>query len=308
VRKQQVVLFARLGFLTLAFLGLIGLGIHHLMTKTTLGLIMGGAAVSSNTLADNLSSSDLDLVMTSLNFLQNRNDPAGRQQARKLLNSSNNYISLNAALYLGAINDQQAVPYLIKALKHPASRAYPEVASDLHALTGQNLGMDQAKWIQWWDQKNPNSNFSFVYADLVQQSAEIHTGSQILINHVIDPLNISYSGSPIRLIGIRLKDGANAAQAQQLLETAMMFQFAEIERDGQQLTPDGSVPALIYWSPDLFNDPNIIALARRGLPPVPFTQRTCVQDYLLQSGLYELDLSTVQDPDIRAKLQAFIPH
>ena len=38
-------------------------------------------------------------------------------------------------------------------------------------------------------------------------------GSNILINGVIDPLHVSYLGSPIALIGIRLKAGASPAAA-----------------------------------------------------------------------------------------------
>ena len=76
-----------------------------------------------------------------------------------------------------------------------------------------------------------------------KQSAEIQTGSTILINRVIDPTTISYSGSPIALIGIRVKAGVAAAQAQRLLETCILGQFAEIKRDGNQPAADGSVPA-----------------------------------------------------------------
>jgi hypothetical protein len=295
------------GFFALVLLGLAGFGIYCAATRTTLGLMLSGGAVSSSTLVGNLSSSDRDLVMTSLELLKSRNDPAGQQQARALLGSSDDYIWFNAALYLAVINDKQAIPYLIKGLKHPASRAYADVVKNLQALTGQSFGMDQAKWIEWWNQSNANSKFSFTYASLEKQAAEIQTGSNILINRVIDPLNVSHAGSPITLIGLRLKAGANAAQAQRLLETAILGQFAEIERDGDQPTSDGSVPALIYWIPDTINSPDLAASMRRGLPAVPFAQRTSVQAYLLQSGLYELDLSMVRDPVIRGKVQAFSP-
>jgi len=284
-----------------------GFGIYHFITGTSMGLALGGSTVSSQTLAKDLESSDRDLVMASLDTLTRRNDTAGQPQARKLLASADDYIWFNAALYLGAINDQQAVPYLIKGLKHPASRAYPDVARDLKSLTGQNLGTDQAKWLIWWKQRNPNSAFSFAYATLDNQAAEIQTGSTILINRVIDPVTISYSGSPIALIGVRVKTGVTSAQAHRLVETCILGQFAEIKRDDNQLIQDGSVPAMVYWVADTINGPNLAASLRQGLPPVPFSKRTNVQGYLLQSGLYELDVSSVGDPAIRTELQRLSP-
>ena len=132
-------------------------------------------------------------------------------------------------------------------------------------------------------------------------------GSNILINGVIDPLHVSYLGSPIALIGIRLKAGASPAAAERLVNTAILAQAAEIERDGTGLMPDGSVPALISWEPDSINSPALANAMRSGLPPVPFTVKTNVQKYLLQSGLYELDLSAVHDAGLRAELQGFVP-
>ena len=39
------------------------------------------------------------------------------------------------------------------------------------------------------------------------------------------------------------------------MNTAILAQAAEIERDGTGLMPDGSVPALISWEPDSINSP-----------------------------------------------------
>ncbi len=301
MKKSWILSVVLLVLLLLAF------GIYRVVTKSSLGLMMGGAAVSSSTLVDNLSNRDSDLVRTSLSILKDRNDPAGRQEAAKLLASTDDYIWFNATLYLGAINDPQAVPYLIKGLKHPASRAYPDVVKELQSLTAQTFGMDQAKWIDWWRQKNPGSTFSFAYASLERQAAELHTGSTIAINRVVDPLTISHMGSPIALVGLRLKASANPAQAERLLETAMLYQFAELERDGTQLTSAGSVPALVYWVPDTINNPNSTALMRQGLGVVPFSRKTNLQGFLLGSGFYELDLSAVKDAGIRATLEALVP-
>jgi hypothetical protein len=281
--------------------------IHHIATQTVMGLALGGNSISSSTLVANLSSPDRNLVMTSLDLLGQRKDPAGQQQARTLLLSKDDYIWFNAALYLGAINDSQAIPYLIKGLKHPASRAYPDVVRELQAITGQNFGMDQAKWIAWWQQQNPTASFSFKYRSLEVQAGSLATDSQIRIDRVIDPVTVDYSGSPITLIGLRLKAGANLAAAKQLLETAIVGQFISIERDGTDPMPDSSVPVLADWVPDAFPNPTAAAFLRQGLGPVPFQRQCSIQQYLLQSGLYELDLSNVHDPALRTKLQSSAP-
>ncbi|HET6251609.1 MAG TPA: hypothetical protein VFE47_28245 [Tepidisphaeraceae bacterium] len=278
--------------------------VYFVASKTNLGLMIAGRAVPSSTIVSNLSSDDPDLVMTSLNILQERNSSDGQKQARALLTSANDYIWFNAALYLAAIKDQQSVPYLIKGLKHPASRAYPEVAADLLALTGKPFAMDQEKWIAWWKQTNPGSNFSFKYASLQRQADEIQNGNGLLINGVIDPLTLSYSGTPILVVGVRLKKGASATQALRLLETAVVAQYIEVQRDGPT-GPDGSVPAMLYWTPN--PSPAALSSMRQGLPAVPFTKRTSIQGYLLQSGLYELDLSAVKDSGYRDELTAAAP-
>jgi hypothetical protein len=285
---------------------LIGLAVHHFATATTMGLLLFGDQVSSNTLVRDLSNSDRDVVMSGLEILCQRKDRTGQTQARTMLSSSDDYIWFNAALYLGDINDQQAVPYLIKGLKHPASRSYPEVVRELRALTTQTFGEDQVQWIGWWEASH-GKTFSFCYATLDKQSAEIHSGSMILINRVIDPITISYNGSPIAVVGLHLKSGADPIAAQRSLETATLGQFVEIERDGSGLTADGAVPALINWIPDTINSPDIANSLRSGLAPVPFSQKSSVDKYLLKSGYYQLDLDAVHDPALRSELQAAVP-
>ena len=80
-------------FAAVVLLGLAGWGRYRAVTRTSLGLALAGGAVSHDTLVANLSSSDHDLVMTSL-AVRGRRDPAGQQAARGLLNSSDDYIWL----------------------------------------------------------------------------------------------------------------------------------------------------------------------------------------------------------------------
>ena len=57
-------------FAAVVLLGLAGSGVYRAVTRTSLGLALAGGAVSHDTLVANLSSSDHDLVMTSLGLLR----------------------------------------------------------------------------------------------------------------------------------------------------------------------------------------------------------------------------------------------
>lgn len=117
--------------------------------------------VPSSGYANNLKSDDPDLVRESLGFLNSRKDPAGVPNALPLLQSRDDYVWLNAALYTGACGRQEAVPYLIKALRHTAFRADPETVATLTALTGQHFGNDFAKWQAWWIGQHPGQSFDW---------------------------------------------------------------------------------------------------------------------------------------------------
>jgi len=100
------------------------------------------ALADSQDLVSCLSNNGRDLVVTALSVLKDRRDPAGKEKARELLKSEDSYVRLNAALYLGALGGEQAVPCLIRALSHPAWRAHEEAAAHLRAITGQDFGTD----------------------------------------------------------------------------------------------------------------------------------------------------------------------
>ena len=117
--------------------------------------------VPTHRLADNLQGSDSDLQRESLGILAERKDPAAVTAALPLLKSNDPYVWLNAALYLGSVNRQEAVPYLIKGLRHYAWRAQGECANDLSTITGKNFGTDFQKWHEWWEATHPNSGFDF---------------------------------------------------------------------------------------------------------------------------------------------------
>ncbi len=109
----------------------------------------------------NLDSRDNDLVRDSLGFLASRADPVAVPEALQLLHSSDDYIWVNAAEYLGACHRQEAIPYLIKALRHTAWRSDEETVRYLRTMTGQPFGAEFDKWHAWWTARHPGQPFDW---------------------------------------------------------------------------------------------------------------------------------------------------
>jgi hypothetical protein len=147
---------------------LVGVGLYALWdhaTRSELGMtflsFISPSLMPTNRLVQNIQGSDPDLRRESLAILTDRKDPAGLSAALPLLKSDDAYVWFNAALYLGSLNRQEAVPFLIKGLRHYASRAHQDCANDLSAITGQNFGTDFQKWRDWLEKTHPSSGFDF---------------------------------------------------------------------------------------------------------------------------------------------------
>ena len=118
-------------------------------------------AIPGRAYAANLSSRNPDLVRESLAHLADRADPVAVPRAIELLQSPDDYIWLNAAQYLGACQRQEAVPYLIKALRHTAWRSDERTVRQLRALTGQNFGGSFEQWQAWWTERHADRVFDW---------------------------------------------------------------------------------------------------------------------------------------------------
>jgi len=133
--------------------------------RTELGVIsfqhFAPLLLPSSQLARNLESNNTDLVRESLAILRKRMDPSGAERAVQLLKSPDDYVWLNAADYLGALGRAEAVPYLIKGLRHTAWRSDTERINDLQLITRQALGTNFVVWSNWWEQAHPGTNFDF---------------------------------------------------------------------------------------------------------------------------------------------------
>ena len=115
----------------------------------------------SSQLARNIAGPDPDLQRESLSILADRKDPGAVERAIELLRSDDDYVWLNAAHYVGALNRPEAIPYLIKAFRHTAWRSDNESLSYLSQITGENFGTDFKAWSNWWTVANPSASFDF---------------------------------------------------------------------------------------------------------------------------------------------------
>jgi HEAT repeats len=133
--------------------------------RTEFGIVMlqqcAPFLLPSSQLARNLESTNTDVVRESLGILADRRDPVAVDRAIQLLQSSDDYVWLNAAQYLGAVRRSQAVPYLIKAFRHTAWRSDGERLTDLQLITGQSFPADFRAWSNWWAAAHPDAAFDF---------------------------------------------------------------------------------------------------------------------------------------------------
>ena len=77
------------------------------------------------------------------------------------LKSDDDYLWLNAALYLGHIKEPASIPYLIKALRHTAWRSDEEKHDLLKELTGEDHGTDFIRWHSWWMEHHEGSTINW---------------------------------------------------------------------------------------------------------------------------------------------------
>lgn len=89
-------------------------------------------------------------------ILQDRKSDAAIQEGLRDIQSEDGYVWMNAASYLGSRGRKEAVPYLIKALRHTAWRSDDERVELLRQLTGERFGNSFEDWLNWYAvQPNP---------------------------------------------------------------------------------------------------------------------------------------------------------
>lgn len=118
--------------------------------------------LSSRLLAPNVKTNwaSRDLILASLDVLAERKSEIVRVEANELLGSAEPYLWLNAAIYLGEIGDQNAVPYLIKAFRHTAYRDLNMRRRLLNELTQVEFPTFEG-WTNWWGSREVPPGFDW---------------------------------------------------------------------------------------------------------------------------------------------------
>ena len=84
-------------------------------------------------------------------FLTSRESDIAIDEGLRDLESEDPYVWVNAASYLGSRGRSEAIPFLIKSLRHTAWRADDERLELLKDLTGQSFGNDFRQWLAWYE-------------------------------------------------------------------------------------------------------------------------------------------------------------
>ena len=139
----------RLPLLILPVIG-ISLGLYSLVR----GYLPEGGTTEE--LVAKVNSGHRDTILSGYYYLSEREDPVAVDKALEHVESDEDYIWLNAAHYLGACDRKEAIPYLIKALRHTAWRGDEETLQCLRNLTGEDFGDEFEPWYAWWINERPD--------------------------------------------------------------------------------------------------------------------------------------------------------
>lgn len=160
---------------------LVGILVHWILTSKNCETVQSGSneifpreLFLKPTLSD-MYSADEGVIRECLWELHARKDMRGISRAIELLEHPDDYVWLNAALYLGAMGRSESVPYLIKALRHTAARSDIDTIRYLRALTKQDMA-DFEQWRQWWTATHPDFRIQW----------ETHLGERPRFTEIID--------------------------------------------------------------------------------------------------------------------------
>lgn len=117
--------------------------------------------ISSRSFLRAVMNPERDDAYSAYNILGNRKSVIARDIAIVHLKSDDDYLWLNAALYLGHIEEPASIPYLIKALRHTAWRSDEEKRDLLKKLTGEDHGTDFIRWHSWWMEHHEGSTIDW---------------------------------------------------------------------------------------------------------------------------------------------------
>lgn len=99
----------------------------------------------------------MESVDIAYSMLTEQRNPIAVEHALKDVKVPDAYLWVNAARYLASLGREEAIPYLIKSLRHTAFRGDDQAVLWLEDLTGEKFGANFGLWQNWWLAENPDS-------------------------------------------------------------------------------------------------------------------------------------------------------
>ena len=101
---------------------------------------------------ENLKDPSWQTRWAAVSALGDAGDPRAVEPVAAIMNKDeNSYVRATAALVLGDLKDKRGVDPLIEALSDESGGVRKNAAFALKRITGQNFGIDPAKWQEWWE-------------------------------------------------------------------------------------------------------------------------------------------------------------
>jgi len=87
--------------------------------------------------------------------LEKRDTDKALSHALQHIHSSDDYLWLNASIYLASQDRVEAIPYLIKSIRHTAQYSLNKRIELLEQLSHQQFGKDFSSWKNWYLSTHP---------------------------------------------------------------------------------------------------------------------------------------------------------
>jgi hypothetical protein len=152
--KKPIIILA--GCIAIAGIGLLIVRQKSVLPPTVLGEHFAPQLISDEAWRQSISEDPTADGYSGYGILQDRRSDVAIPEGLRDLRSEDAYVWMNAASYLGSRGRKEAIPYLIKGLRHTAWRSDEERVDLLRQLTGETFGKSFDDWFKWYEaQPNP---------------------------------------------------------------------------------------------------------------------------------------------------------
>ena len=150
MKRWVIAITALLAVAMLVTLAVIVIRNKSVLPPSTLGEIIAPQLITDEAWRASIAEDPSSNEYSGYGILQDRGSDIAIKEGLRDLSSDDPYTWLNAASYLGSFGRTEAIPYLIKALRHTAWRSDEERVEQLRKLTGKSFGNNFEAWHEWY--------------------------------------------------------------------------------------------------------------------------------------------------------------